>query len=65
LDVACNGTSNCLQSNGKSNVNATAFTSGSTTVSNGSNIATATIGACTLVGNLGLTDYATGVSSYN
>jgi hypothetical protein len=54
------GTGNCLQSNGKSNINAAAFT-----MTNGSNIATATTGACTLMGNLGLVNYASGVTTYN
>ena len=63
------GTQNCLQSTGanagKSNINATAFTTGSTAVSNGSNVATATIGACTLLSNLALANYGAGVTTYN
>lgn len=60
------GTTNCFQSNGTtSNINSSAFTTGSTALVNGSNIATATIGACTLVSNLGLADYDAGASSYN
>jgi hypothetical protein len=62
------GTTNCFQSNGSSNINTSRtgpFTTGSTAVPNGLNVATATQGACTLFGNLGLPDYATGVSDYN
>jgi len=60
------GTSNCFQSNGTtSNINSGAFTTGASSLTNGSNIAAATIGACTLVSNLGLPDYATGASTYN
>ena len=54
------GTSKCFQSNGTSNVNGKAFT-----MSNGANIATATTGACTLQSNLGLANYAAGVTDYN
>ena len=54
------GTSNCFQSSGKSNINASAFT-----MTNGSNIATATIGACTLLSNLSLANYAGAVTTYN
>jgi Carboxypeptidase regulatory-like domain/TonB dependent receptor len=54
------GTTNCFQSNGKSNVNSALFT-----MSNHANIATASIGACTLVGNLALANYAAGVTDYN
>jgi hypothetical protein len=58
------GTGNCLQTTGanagKSNINAAAFT-----MTNGSNIAIATTGACTLQGNLALANYAAGVTDYN
>jgi hypothetical protein len=54
------GTTNCFQSNGKSNVNPALFT-----MTNHGNIATASVGACTLVGNLALANYAAGVSDYN
>src|SRR2546427_682103 len=54
------GTTNCFQSNGKSNVNPALFT-----MSNHANIANASIGACALVGNLALPDYPTGVTDYN
>jgi len=54
------GTENCLQSNGKSNINSAAFT-----MTNGSNIATATTGACTLQGNLALANYAAGATDYS
>jgi Carboxypeptidase regulatory-like domain len=60
------GTSNCFQSNGTtSNINSAAFTSGASAVANGSNVANATIGACTLVSNLGLANYAAGATTYN
>ncbi|HET7106695.1 MAG TPA: TonB-dependent receptor [Candidatus Acidoferrum sp.] len=60
------GTTNCFQANGTtSNINSSAFTTGATSLVNGSNIATATIGACTLVSNLGLADYNAGAASYN
>jgi len=63
------GTTNCFQSNGKSNINTGSpnpFTTGSSAVPNGANVATATIGACTLVGNLGLgnSNYAAGLADY-
>lgn len=58
------GTTNCFQTNGKSNINTAAFTSGSTAIANGGGIATASQGACTLMANLGLANYATGVSNY-
>jgi len=58
------GTTNCFQTNGKSNINTAAFTSGATAIANGGGIATATQGGCTLMANLGLADYATGVSTY-
>jgi hypothetical protein len=68
------GTANCFQSNGKSNINTgnpsanipNPFTMGSSAVPNGANVATATIGTCTLVGNLGLgnSNYAAGFSDY-
>ena len=54
------GTTNCFQSNGKSNVNPALFT-----MTNHANIASASIGACTLVGNLALANYAGGVTDYN
>ena len=54
------GTTNCFQASGKSNINTAAFT-----MTNGSNIATATIGACTLFSNLGLADYPTAATTYN
>src|SRR5579871_5918075 len=54
------GTSNCFQASGKSNVNPAKFT-----MTNGSNIATASAGACTLVGNLPLANYAAGVTTYS
>lgn len=54
------GTTNCFQSNGKSNVNPALFT-----MSNHANIASASVGACTLVGNLALANYAAGVTDYN
>jgi hypothetical protein len=54
------GTTNCFQANGKSNVNSALFT-----MANHANIATASIGACTLVGNLALANYGAGVSNYN
>ena len=63
------GTTNCFQSNGKSNINTgtpNPFTTGGTAVPNGANVATATIGACTLVGNLALgnSNYAAGLADY-
>src|SRR5437899_5240766 len=68
------GTTNCFQSNGNSNINTgnpkagvpNPFTTGSTAVPNGANVASATIGACTLVGNLALgnSNYAAGLSDY-
>jgi len=54
------GTSNCLRTNGSSNINSSAFT-----MPNGSNIATATTGACTLMTNLGLADYPTAATTYD
>jgi len=54
------GTTNCFQSNGKGNINSALFT-----MNNHANIATASVGACTLVGNLALANYAAGVSDYN
>ncbi len=62
------GTTNCFQANGSSNINTSRngpFTTGSTAVPNGANVANATVGACILMGNLALPDYATGVSDYN
>lgn len=59
------GTTNCFQASGSSNINATAFKSGPTAIANGGNIATATQGACTLMSNLGLANYAAGLSDYN
>src|SRR6266403_180826 len=63
------GTTNCFQANAKSNINTgnpNPFTTGSTAVPNGANVATATIGACTLVGNLALgnSNYAAGLADY-
>src|SRR6267154_2107144 len=63
------GTTNCFQANGKSNINTASpnpFTTGASAVPNGANVATATIGACTLVGNLGLgnANYAAGLADY-
>jgi len=54
------GTTNCFQSNGKSNVNPALFT-----MTNHANVANASIGACTLVGNLALANYSSGVTDYN
>lgn len=64
------GTTNCFRSNGSSNINSKAFTSGSSAIPNGGNIATATVGACTLLGNLsnanvGIATYADAVTAYN
>lgn len=64
------GTTNCFQSNGSSNINSKAFTSGSSAIPNGGNIATATVGACTLLGNLsnanvGIATYSDAVTAYN
>ena len=71
------GTTNCFQSNPtkSSNINTgnpganipNPFTTGSTAVPNGANVATATIGACTLVNNLGLgnSNYAAGLADYS
>ncbi|HUL32369.1 MAG TPA: TonB-dependent receptor [Candidatus Eisenbacteria bacterium] len=53
------GTSNCFQAGGASNIKSSAFT-----MTNGSNIANATIGACTLMSNLGLADYGSGAGTY-
>lgn len=68
------GTTNCFQTNGTSNINTgnpkagvpNPFTTGSTAVPNGANVTIATIGACTLVGNLGLGNgnYAAGLADY-
>ena len=68
------GTTNCFQSNGNSNINTgnakagvpNPFTTGATAVPNGANVASATSGACTLVGNLGLGNgnYAAGLADY-
>ncbi len=68
------GTINCFQTNAKSNINTgnpsanipNPFTTGSTAVPNGANVTAATIGACTLVGNLGLgnSNYAAGLADY-
>ena len=64
------GTTNCFQSNGKNNINSSAFTSGASAIPNGGNIATATVGACTLLGNLsnanvGIAAYSDAVTAYN
>ncbi len=48
-----------------STLNAAAFTSGPNAVPNGANVLAATRGACTLVSNLSLPNYAAGVSDYN
>jgi hypothetical protein len=58
--LTVDGTTNCFQSNGKSNIDSTKFT-----MANHANIATASVGACTLVGNLALANYAAGVTDYN
>ncbi|HET9803400.1 MAG TPA: carboxypeptidase regulatory-like domain-containing protein, partial [Candidatus Acidoferrum sp.] len=50
-------TTNCFQASGASNLDSKTFTS--------ANALTATTGACTLVGNLGLADYSAGVTDYN
>jgi hypothetical protein len=61
VPFSVDGTSNCLQSDGKtSNINSALFT-----MSNHANILTATNGACTLVSNLALANYAAGVTDYN
>src|SRR6266446_2866301 len=54
------GTTNCFQASGASNIDSTKFT-----MTNGSNIATATIGACTLVSNLSLANYAVGMTTFD
>ncbi len=54
------GTTNCFQASGASNIDSTKFT-----MTNGSNIATATIGACTLVSNLSLANYAAGMTTFD
>jgi len=64
------GTTNCFQANGKSNINSSAFASGASAIPNGGNIATATVGACTLLGNLsnanvGIAAYSDAVTAYN
>jgi hypothetical protein len=59
------GTTNCFQASGKSNINTTAFTSGTTSIANGANIAAATAGACTLQTNLALAAYGGAVTDYN
>src|SRR5690348_4653011 len=64
------GTTNCFQSSGKSNINSSAFTSGASAIPNGGNVATATVGACTLLGNLsnanvGIAAYSDAVTAYN
>ncbi|HVO58723.1 MAG TPA: carboxypeptidase regulatory-like domain-containing protein [Dongiaceae bacterium] len=64
-DYTVDGTTNCFQGSGASNIKASAFTTGTTAIPNGSNIATATIGACTLLSNLGLPDYPSGAAAYN
>src|SRR6266404_4020825 len=48
-----------------STLNAAAFTTGPNAVPNGANVLAATRGACTLVSNLSLPNYAAGVSDYN
>jgi carboxypeptidase family protein len=62
------GTANCFQANGSSNINTSKtgpFTTGATAVPNGLNVAAATQGACTLFGNLGLPNYPTAATDYN
>jgi len=59
------GTTNCFQASGKSNINTSAFTTGATAIANGGNIASATQGACTVMTNLSLAAYGTGVTDYN
>src|SRR6267154_1296205 len=68
------GTTNCFRMDGSSNINTgnskagipNPFTTGSTAVPNGASVASATIGACTLVGNLSLgnSNYAAGLADY-
>jgi len=48
-----------------STLNAAAFTTGPNAVPNGANVLAATRGACTLVSNLSLPNYAAGVTDYN
>jgi hypothetical protein len=60
--LTIDGTTNCFQSNGKSNLDSTKFVAANNL---SSNILAATTGACTLVGNVVVPDYATGVTSYN
>jgi len=60
--LTVDGTTNCFQSNGKSNIDATKFVAANNL---NSNILAATTGACTLVGNLTLPNYAGGVTDYN
>lgn len=59
------GTTNCRQANGVSNINRNAFITGSSAVPNGANVFTSTAGACTLVSNLSLANYAAGATTYN
>src|SRR6266478_2834632 len=60
------GTTNCFQASGTSNINRNAFIPpASTALTNGANIFTATTGACTLFSNLSLADYAAGVTTYD
>jgi len=63
--LTVDGTTNCFQSNGKSNIDGTKFT-----MTNHANIATASAGACTLLSNLsnanvGIAAYSDAVSAYN
>src|SRR6266850_7559746 len=60
--LTIDGTTNCFQSNGKSNIDAAKFTAANNL---NTNILNATTGACTLVSNLTLADYATGATAYN
>jgi len=60
--LTIDGTTNCFQSDGKSNIDAAKFTAANNL---NTNILNATTGACTLVSNLTLADYATGVTTYN
>jgi len=60
------GTTNCFQASGTSNINRNAFIPpASTALTNGANIFTATTGACTLFSNLSLANYAAGVTTYD
>src|SRR2546426_5993101 len=66
------GTTNCFQTNGSSNINTSKtgpFATGSTALPNGLNVASATVGACILLGNLStatvpITTYSDAVTAY-